>query len=793
MKKFLLCIIFILPFISFAQMPCNETQLTLSSQADVDNFPQTMNGCTVLCALTIEGSDITNLDGLHVLQSVGFLQLSFNSVLTDISGLSNLTTIGGTTCYRQGLTIEWNNSLSSLDGLTSLTQVDGPVTISGNTMLSDVKGLSQLTSIGTLDISRNASLLDVNDLSALTRIEGGLIVSGNPGLYDVNGLSNVTTIGGPLVIDLNDALATLGLSDLTHIEQFVSITYNYDLASLTGLSNLEHIGQLTGTGQSLEIMFNDDLESLDGLQGLDTVPGILTVEGNGSLENIDALSNVVTLDAPIGGSYVAGIRIANNTSLTDISGIANVATIGRGRLAFFEIENNDALTAINPLSLNAIAGSIGSRLLIKGNDRLRHVDGLSELTSITSGQSSYVEISNNASLDDLHGLSNLRNLSSAQAGTLTITNNTELGSFCGLYTLFHSNGINCGFPECYSTEGVTIEGNERNPSPEQIEEEGPCDAVVTQPTNIAFSQVTSEGMRVKFNRPTGFASGFIALVKSHGPPAPDDVPEDGQSYHVGQVIGSSSIVVHVGTDTTFVVSGLEPSTPYYFDVFSYKVTAEGNDYRTESPLEGFQATSAPVAVASTLAFTEVSDESLTVMLDEQEPGSYIALMKAFGYPAPNDVPVNGTEYHVGDVVGSSTIVVNNGNGSAFTVNGLEPGVTYYFNVFRYEPSTFVYETTTTRGSQKTAQSGENLRPYPNPFDVATSIPFVVSREQTVHVTIYNSIGQVVTVLANGSFDAGRHEASWDGFDAFGRRMNSGVYIYSVKSEGGVVTGRISLR
>jgi hypothetical protein len=790
MKKIYLCIIFTLPIFAFAQSPCNDTQVTLSSQAEVDSFPSQF--CNTLCALTIQGDDITNLDSLYVLQSVGELRITFNPVLNDIGGLLNITTIG-TTCFRSGMTIEMNNVLSNLDGLSSLTSIAGTFYLNDNTMLSDLNGLSNLTDIDALSINSNASLQDLDGFSGLTYLTD-LAISNNPGLTDLNGLSNITSIGGAVSISYNDGLTSLdGLMAVTRIDQFLSIHHNADMTSLVGLSNINHIGQFSASGMSLEVSYNDALTSLNGLQGLDSIPGTATIEGNASLLDLDGLSSLKTLDA-VGDSYNTGIRIAGNSSLTNISGIASIQTIGKGRAAWFEVVSNDALTTIDSIGLKAINGYLGSRLLINGNEHLADIDGLLSLERVSSGMSAVVQIDSNPSLQNLDGISNLNAITSAQGGTLTITNNTELGSFCGLYTVFHAKGINCGSTQCYSTMGVTISGNERDPTPEQIEAEGPCGATLGQPSGLVFSQVTSEGMHVRFSRAASFANGYLVLMKSHGPSAPNDVPQDGVTYHVGQVLGSSSIVVSVNADTTFVVSGLIPSTPYYFDVFSYRVTENGIDYLTINPLEGSQSTTSGTALESSLTFTDVTDASISVMLDSAEPGNYIALMKAFGYPSPNDVPVDGTEYHVGGTVGSSTIIVNIGDGSVFTVNGLMPDVTYFFDVYRYDPSTFTYEPGPAKGSQATNESDESLRAYPNPFDVTTTIPFVVSQEEaTVQVAIYDAMGREVNVLAAGSFAAGRHEASWDGFDKFGRRVTAGVYIYSVRSDGGVVTGRVSVR
>ena len=793
MRKLYLCIILTLPITVFAQNPCNQTQVTLSSQADVDNFPS--QHCSQVCSLTITGDDITNLDSLYVVQSVGRLVITFNPMLTDIEGLSNLATIENA-CSSTGMEISNNNLLPDLNGLSSLEKIVGPVLISGNTMLSDLTGLSSLSDIDALTIGSNASLQNLNGLEALTAIDGHLVIESNPALTNTNGLLNVTNVKGGVFVTLNDALTDLnGLQNLTTVLYNLSISNNDDLNSLQALSNISHIGQFTPSGASLEVLNNHSLTSLNGLQGLDSIPGTATIEGNDALLNLDGLASLTSLDPAIGDSYNTGIRIARNNSLTDISGISAVQTLGRGRSAYLEIVSNASLTALDTLSLNAITGSLGSRLMINENGSLKDIDGLGNLTTVTSGLGSLIQISNNASLQNINGLSNVAFLTSSRGGTLTITNNTELDQFCGLYNLFRNKGIGygCSAPECYSTAGVTITGNEFNPTPEEIEAGGPCGAVAAQPINLVFTQVTSDGMRVTFNR-GAYANGYVVLMKSYGPSAPHDLPQDGTTYHVGQVIGSSSIVVDAGSDTTFVVSGLEPSTPYYFDVFAFKNVGGTKDYLTIHPLEGSKSTTTANTVANTLSFSDVTDESITVALIDAEPGSYIALMKAFSSPSPVDEPQHGVEYHVGNTIGSSTIVVNIGDGSGFTVHGLNPNVKYYFDIYQYDATTFTYASAPSKGNQMTSESGQNLFAYPNPFEVATTIPFVVSRAQSdVQVSIFDSMGREVSLLMAGSFDRGRHEASWDGADKSGKRVVAGVYIYSVKSDGGVVTGRVSVR
>jgi flagellar hook assembly protein FlgD len=47
----------------------------------------------------------------------------------------------------------------------------------------------------------------------------------------------------------------------------------------------------------------------------------------------------------------------------------------------------------------------------------------------------------------------------------------------------------------------------------------------------------------------------------------------------------------------------------------------------------------------------------------------------------------------------------------------------------------------------------------------------------VLLEVYNLLGQRVTTLVNGPMDAGTHTVIWNGIDADGRQVATGVYFY----------------
>ncbi|MBM3321312.1 MAG: VCBS repeat-containing protein [Candidatus Eisenbacteria bacterium] len=65
---------------------------------------------------------------------------------------------------------------------------------------------------------------------------------------------------------------------------------------------------------------------------------------------------------------------------------------------------------------------------------------------------------------------------------------------------------------------------------------------------------------------------------------------------------------------------------------------------------------------------------------------------------------------------------------------------------------------------------------PNPFNPATRLFFEMPEAGMVDVSIYDVSGRLVSVLASGFRPAGRHDVAWDGRDAAGGDVPSGVYF-----------------
>jgi hypothetical protein len=71
--------------------------------------------------------------------------------------------------------------------------------------------------------------------------------------------------------------------------------------------------------------------------------------------------------------------------------------------------------------------------------------------------------------------------------------------------------------------------------------------------------------------------------------------------------------------------------------------------------------------------------------------------------------------------------------------------------------------------------------YPNPFNPATEIKFALPENAHVKIEIFNVLGQKVRTLVDADMDAGYKSIVWNGTDASGRNLSSGVYLYRMQA------------
>ena len=71
--------------------------------------------------------------------------------------------------------------------------------------------------------------------------------------------------------------------------------------------------------------------------------------------------------------------------------------------------------------------------------------------------------------------------------------------------------------------------------------------------------------------------------------------------------------------------------------------------------------------------------------------------------------------------------------------------------------------------------------HPNPFNPTTTIAYDLPRGVDVHLIVYDVNGRQVVELVNAAQPAGHHSIVWEGRNASGNTVASGVYFYRLRA------------
>jgi hypothetical protein len=68
--------------------------------------------------------------------------------------------------------------------------------------------------------------------------------------------------------------------------------------------------------------------------------------------------------------------------------------------------------------------------------------------------------------------------------------------------------------------------------------------------------------------------------------------------------------------------------------------------------------------------------------------------------------------------------------------------------------------------------------FPNPFNPSTKISYKIKRDGNVSLTVYNLVGQEISMLVNEKQSAGNYEVEFDASE-----LTTGVYLYKLQING----------
>jgi len=82
--------------------------------------------------------------------------------------------------------------------------------------------------------------------------------------------------------------------------------------------------------------------------------------------------------------------------------------------------------------------------------------------------------------------------------------------------------------------------------------------------------------------------------------------------------------------------------------------------------------------------------------------------------------------------------------------------------------------------------------YPNPFNPSVTLRYSLPKQAYLELAVFNSLGQPLKCLFNGTQEEGMHSLVWDGKNESGEAVGSGVYYIILKGAGETKSQKVLL-
>jgi hypothetical protein len=85
-----------------------------------------------------------------------------------------------------------------------------------------------------------------------------------------------------------------------------------------------------------------------------------------------------------------------------------------------------------------------------------------------------------------------------------------------------------------------------------------------------------------------------------------------------------------------------------------------------------------------------------------------------------------------------------------------------------------------------------MQNFPNPFNPTTVLTYDMASAGQVTIQVFDVSGRLIRTLLDARAELGRHQVAWDGKDASGSSVPSGIYFYRMKTSGFDATKKMIL-
>ena len=748
-----------------------------------------------------------------------------NASITDLTGLqhaANLTTL-----------ILDGNNLSNIDSLTGLTQL---TTLSlDNNYITDVQPFTTLEKLETLSLENNkipeiAPLVELNELKTL-RLRGNLL--SYPSLYTT--LPTMRNRGVDVVIDTRTPTTLINIPGtpgvagetrqvLVQVQDqngvaFLGVPVNFTLTAADGhLSTSEATSNLNGkaittltlgpapgenvvSATVIEIPqpLNFTITTIDG-NTLVHIPDVnlhakiaeaLNKPDNAELNAGDMLK-LTRLDAPnaniqeltgIENAYNLNLLHLNNNNISDMSALSGLTNLTR----LYLDDNN--ISDISPLSE---AELINLAVLRLRRNNISDISALSKLTNLTL---LYLDSNN---ISDISALSKLTNLTLLYLFNNNISDISALSKLTNL-TLLHLryNNISDMSPLLalnltgtqWDSTGLDIRNNPLNNASIRIH----IPAMQAKGIVVSFDNITHPELLIisgdKQEELVGrtLSSPFVVEYRDA-----DGQPKEGVKVTFSIADGDaeltdSSLTTDAdGRAQTFLRFGWKLGT------ITVDVTAEG--------INSQLTFTASVVLPEDHVPEDVNADGIVNVED------LVLVAATIGTTPPEDTYPN-PDVNADGVVNSDDLALvmaalentPTAPAAVLTAANLQRWIDEAKQLTNLDETLLrgiavLEQILVTMLPNKTAL----LANYPNPFNPETWIPYHLAKSAEVTVHIYAVNGTLIRILSFGHKAAGIYEhrnraAYWDGKNAQGERVASGIYFYTLTAGDFTSTRKMLIR
>ena len=662
------------------------------------------------------------------------------------------------------------NDIRQLTGLESAINLE-TLDLYGNAV-SDISALAALTQLTTLNLGYNRQISDVSALAALTQLTT-LDLSSNA-VSDISALAALTQ------------LTTLNLG------------YNRQISDISALAALTRLTRLYLSSNAVS-----DISALAALTRLTDL--YLSSNAVSDISALAALTQLTRLD------------LSNNV-VSDISALAALTRLTDLYLSSNAVSDISALAALTQLTTLNVSNNVVS-----------DISALAALTQLTT-----LNVSNNA-ISDVSALAALTQLTTLDLNYNAVSDVSPLTALTAQTSLYFACNLAFGAPgpkivgpwlwviapapnhhEAFSGSGKDFlaEASGGTVTEQQVALDGATagdvvgDSVWTQ-GRISPATYNNIDTLVKA---IGLGSGDIRQHVAYGLIAVDSPRVQNTRMYVGYAenlkVWLNGELVHADPQYRY-ATNYETAFPITLkrgeNILLVAVYKRWNNWRGFFGFEAGTDYTVRAQPTGRILAADVNQDGQVTVVDV----SMVTASLGQTNPVNPRLDVNGDGIVDGKDIAFVAEFLGQSTDPAAPVSvarpvGLTPEtVQHWINLLRIENDgslTFQHALANLErllASMVPEKTGL-LANYPNPFNPETWIPYQLAERAAVTVSIYSADGKLVRMLELGHQPAGVYQtrsraAYWNGRNAFGEQVASGVYFYTLTAGEFTATRKMLIR